>query len=182
MSDEMIRCPQCGHENKAGDHFCSNCGTRLLRPKPAPDPEPAAVDPYAAPDANAEPVFASDIPQASSTASPSGSASSGGYGFPPPAQPSFLGGSGQPPSGTIGTQSGAGDDDANWRMSSLGPPPKPKRRLWLWIVLGILGFCILVCIGLAIFFNTGTGQHWLSDLGTTVAVEATKQANATPTP
>ena len=184
MSDETIRCPQCGHENKAGDHFCSNCGTRLLRPKPvaaAPEPEPEpqplpeTADPFAAPDAQDEPVFASDAPRTGQQ----GASTEGGYGFPPPVQPSFLGGSGQPPSGGAG---GVNEDDPNWRMSSLGPPPKPKRRIWLWIVLGLLALCIVVCVGLAIFFNTGAGQDWLSDLGTTVAEEATKQAGGTPVP
>jgi hypothetical protein len=181
MSDDTIRCPQCGHENKAGDHFCSNCGTRLLRPKPAAtEPAPEATDPYAAPDAGEEPVFASDTPKAE----PAGGGTRD-YGFPPPVTPSFLGeggGSGQPPYPAQPGGGGTGDDDPNWRMSSLGPPPKPKRRIWLWIVIGILALCILVCVGLAIFFNTNTGQDWLSDLGTTVAEEATKQANNTPTP
>lgn len=190
MSDETIRCPQCGHENKPGDHFCSNCGTRLLRQKSAAtDPEPAEADPFAAPDADAAPVFASDAPRTEPAAGASGSgesegdARSSGYGFPPPVQPSFLGGgSGQPPSSSFGSTSGDSDDDPNWRMSSLGPPPRPKRRIWLWIVLGLLALCILVCVALAIFFNTNTGQDWLSDLGTTVAEEATKQAGGTPTP
>ncbi|MGN6031081.1 MAG: zinc-ribbon domain-containing protein [Thermomicrobiales bacterium] len=180
----MIRCPQCGHENKAGDHFCSNCGTRLLRPKPAapvepePQAQPDVVDPFAAPDAHEEPVFASDAAKSGTQ----GTSSAGGYGFPPPVQPSFLGGAGQPLAGSAGGGGGTNDDDPNWRMSSLGPPPKPKRRIWLWIVLGLLGLCILVCVGLAIFFNTGTGQDWLSDIGTTVAEEATKQAGGTPVP
>ncbi|MGC4190036.1 MAG: zinc ribbon domain-containing protein [Thermomicrobiales bacterium] len=178
MSDDTIRCPQCGHENKAGDHFCSNCGTRLLRQKPAatdPEPETPAADPFA-PSANEEPVFASDTPKQENTSS----TSSASYGFPPPVTPSFVGASGQPPSGPPPAGSSSDEDDPNWRMSSLGPPPKPKRRIWLWIVIGLLALCILVCVGLAIFFNTNTGQDWLGDLGTRVAEEATKQANATP--
>lgn len=181
MSEAMITCPQCGHQNRAGDHFCSNCGTRLLRPKTEADaPTPDVTDPFAAPDANAEPVFASDAPKTEPQADPRPSS---GYGFPPPANPSFLGDQGQSQYGSPSASGGGnGDDDPNWRMSSLGPPPRPKRRLWLWIVVGMLAFCILVCIGLAIFFNTGAGQDWLSDLGTTVAEEATKQANPTAVP
>lgn len=177
MSDNAIRCPQCGHENSAGDHFCSNCGTRLPRPKPAAE-EPESSDPFTE-SSETEPVFSSD--QSTTDADEK---KANDYGFPPPVTPSFAGGSGGTP--TFGFPSPAStsvdDSDPNWRMSSLGPPPKPKRRIWLWIVLGILAFCILVCIGLAIFFNTGTGQDWLNDVGTTVAKEATKQAGGTPTP
>ena len=61
-------------------------------------------------------------------------------------------------------------------MSSLGPPPKPKRRLWLWIVIGILAACLIICVAAVIFFNTSTGQHWVNDIGTQVSNEATKQA------
>lgn len=191
MSDNAIRCPQCGHENSAGDHFCSNCGTRLPRSQSVPD-EPKSDAAAANEDdttEQSEPIFSSDLPR-SGTSDGSGSNSGSAYGFPPPVTPSFMSGD----SGSSGNQppppsgfpppisANLGESDPNWRMSSLGPPPKPKRRVWLWIVLGILGFCILVCIGLAIFFNTGAGQDWLNDVGTTVAKEATKQAGSTPTP
>ena len=61
-------------------------------------------------------------------------------------------------------------------MSNLGPPPVKKRRLWLWILLGLLGLCLVICIGLAIFASTGTGQEWFEDLATQVSEQATEAA------
>ena len=69
-----------------------------------------------------------------------------------------------------------GGGDENWRMSSLGPPPAKKRRLWLWVLLGLLGLCLAVCVGLAIFASTGTGQEWFEDLATRVSEQATEAA------
>ena len=148
MSENTIRCPHCGHENEASDHFCSNCGTRLLKSTPpvAPEPETPPIEPV-----DAEPDTAPPPPSSS---------------FPPPVTPSFVQNPPPPSSG----------DDGEWRMSSLGPPPKPKRRIWLWIVIGILATCLVICVATAIFLNTGTGQDWLNDIGTEVANEATKQA------
>ncbi len=70
--------------------------------------------------------------------------------------------------------SSAADED--WRMSSLGPPPPRKRRVWLWVLLGLLSLCVLICVGTVIFASTGTGQEWFNDLGTRVAEQATEQA------
>jgi hypothetical protein len=61
-------------------------------------------------------------------------------------------------------------------MSSLGPPPAKKRRLWLWILLGLLGACLAICIGLVIFANTGPGQEWFENLATQVSEQATEAA------
>ena len=66
--------------------------------------------------------------------------------------------------------------DGNWRMSSLGPPPPRRRRVWLWVLLALLGLCVLVCVGIVIFASTGSGQEWLNDFGTRVAEQATEQA------
>jgi hypothetical protein len=62
-------------------------------------------------------------------------------------------------------------------MSSLGPPAKPKRRLWLWILIGLIALCLLVCVGLIGFSLTDTGQEWFEDLATEAAEQATEQAN-----
>lgn len=68
----------------------------------------------------------------------------------------------------------APEDD--WRMSSLGPPPARRRRVWLWVLLGLLGLCVLICVGIVIFASTGSGQEWLNDFGTRIAEQATEQA------
>ncbi len=62
-------------------------------------------------------------------------------------------------------------------MSSLGPPARPKRRLWLWILVGFFALCILVCVGLVVFSLTDTGQNWIEDIATEAAQQATEQAN-----
>ena len=61
-------------------------------------------------------------------------------------------------------------------MSSLGPPPAKKRRLWLWILLGLLGVCLAICVGLLIFASTGTGQEWFENFATQVSEQATEAA------
>lgn len=66
--------------------------------------------------------------------------------------------------------------DPEWRMSSLPPEEPPKRRTWLWVLGGILIFCVLLFCGFSIFLTTDPGQDLLNDLGTRAA-ELT-----TPTP
>lgn len=67
--------------------------------------------------------------------------------------------------------------DTEWRMSSPGPLPEPKRRrrVWLWILLGIVGACILGCVAFLIWSNTA-GEGFLNDLATRVADGATPRA------
>lgn len=64
-------------------------------------------------------------------------------------------------------------------MSSLGPPPQPKRRLWLWILVGILIACVLICVALAVLsflLENGNAPGWLKDAATNAAVRATEQS------
>jgi zinc ribbon protein len=71
-----------------------------------------------------------------------------------------------------------------WRMS----PPEPyvptrQRRTWLWIVLGIIAACLLVCLAIIVFVNTPPGRAVLDDLATQAALQATpRDGGATPTP
>ncbi len=64
-----------------------------------------------------------------------------------------------------------------WRMSDAGPLPVPsrRRRTWLWILLGILGTCLLICVALFIWSNT-IGEETISGLATRAVTEATAQA------
>lgn len=67
-----------------------------------------------------------------------------------------------------------------WRMSSPGPlPERRNRRVWLWVVLGIIGACLLVCILVYIWAATvgsDTVDGWL-----TAAAEFTTPVPGTPT-
>jgi type VI protein secretion system component VasF len=80
-----------------------------------------------------------------------------------------------PPPVEFTPQPGASVEE-EWRMSSLGPPP-PKRRIWLWVLIGIIALCLLVCVGIIGFSLTDTGQRWFEDLATEAAEQATEQAN-----
>ncbi len=58
-------------------------------------------------------------------------------------------------------------------MSSLPPEEPPKRRIWLWVLVGILLFCVLLVCGLGVFLTTGTGQNLMDDLATRAATVTT---------
>lgn len=152
-----MKCPQCGHDNNEGDRFCANCGARLT---PVAPPRETTTD--TAPVPQPEPEQRQDDDPYRSPFEPRPTS------IPPPVTPSFM--SDNPPSG------GDADDD-EWRMSSLGPPPKPKRRLWLWIIIAILAIGLIACCSFLFFVTaTDTGQEWFSDFATQVVEEATKQA------
>ncbi|CAA9534460.1 MAG: hypothetical protein AVDCRST_MAG73-1245 [uncultured Thermomicrobiales bacterium] len=62
--------------------------------------------------------------------------------------------------------------DPEWRMSDPGPLPEPRRRrTWVWVLLGIVGACLLVCIALFIWTATDSGQATLEDWSTRLAEE-----------
>lgn len=159
----MIVCDRCGHENEAGSRFCSNCGNRL-----------AATD--------AQPTAATE-PSTSAAAAPTNAASTQPPPTAPDPSPSRLPPSIPPPLFPTATPpTGPGRDlpasHPEWRMSSAGPlPDPPRRRRWIWIVLGLLGACVIACVALTIFLSTDRGTRLLEELeaqGT--AVQATQQA------
>ncbi|HVL24619.1 MAG TPA: zinc ribbon domain-containing protein [Thermomicrobiales bacterium] len=156
----MVRCPRCGHENNEGDRFCANCGNRLTPTVPPRENITEPVTPAPVPTPAPEPEAHREEPQQL----PFGPAQSS---IPPPVTPSFANGG----------QNGGDADDDEWKMSSLGPPPRPKRRVWLWIIIAILAICVIGCCSFLFFVTaTDTGQDWFNDLATQVVEEATKQA------
>ncbi|HEV2067778.1 MAG TPA: hypothetical protein VGR08_13170 [Thermomicrobiales bacterium] len=68
----------------------------------------------------------------------------------------------------------AADDD--WRMTSLGPPPQRKRRRWLWVLIGLLLLCVILCVAAGVFLSTEGGQEWFEGIATEAAERATEQA------
>lgn len=61
-------------------------------------------------------------------------------------------------------------------MTSLGPPPARKRRLWLWILIGLLLVCVTLCVAGGIFLSTDAGQEWFEDIATQASDRATEAA------
>lgn len=62
------------------------------------------------------------------------------------------------------------------------PPPKKKSRTWLWIVLGVVGFLVLGCIGFsALAFNAAKNVSTtnISTLATAVATTASGNTPST---
>ncbi len=68
--------------------------------------------------------------------------------------------------------------DDEWRMSDAGPlPERPRRRrTLLWIVVGILAACLLICLGALVWLSTGAGSEWLDDFTTQIAELGTETA------
>jgi hypothetical protein len=66
-----------------------------------------------------------------------------------------------------------------WSPVPSPPPTAPqRRRTWLWVVLGIVGACILCCCLTLVWANT-IGQGDVNNLLTRVSDELT---NVAPTP
>lgn len=62
-------------------------------------------------------------------------------------------------------------------MSSLGPAPTRKRRRWLWILIGLVLACVLICCAAGIFLSTDRGMDWLEGVATEASQRATEQAD-----
>lgn len=56
------------------------------------------------------------------------------------------------------------------------PPPERKRKTWLWVVIGVLGACLILCCAGVVVANTSWGQDQLSGLQTSIADYATEAA------
>jgi hypothetical protein len=62
-------------------------------------------------------------------------------------------------------------------MSSLPPEalPPPRRRTWLWILLGLIGAIIICCCASAVWASTA-GQHKVEHWATQVTDYFTEEA------
>lgn len=166
----MIVCPRCGHENSTDSKFCSNCGNALTGiASVAPEAETVAEGP-------ATSGTAAPTPDLAAPATPP----SPPMRMPPIPEPRTW--SPRPPAGP-NDPSSLPASAPEWRMSDAGPLPEPRgRRRWLWIVLGILGACLLLCVALTIWGNSDAGTRVLNDLATSLAEAATPRAEGTETP
>lgn len=95
-------------------------------------------------------------------------------GMPLPEAPAIPPQYSQPESRLAESAESAESDD--WRMSSLGPPPARKRRVWLWVLIGILAVCLVACVGLVIFASTEAGGDWIAEQSTRISEQATETA------
>ena len=174
----MTTCPNCGKAITPNDKFCSNCGTPL-----AGRAEEASVETTMVEDTFSEEVDRTtgetvvtderdvrtsvDEPARGTTFTESTSSSTpppprGGYPMPPPVD--FV-------------PSSRPSVEEEWRMSSLGPPPKRRRSIWLYILIGILALCLLSCVGFIGFSLTDTGREWIENMATEAALQATEAAD-----
>ncbi len=176
----MTTCPNCGKEVPANDRFCSNCGTPLAPSTSAPE----TTDDIETVEVN-QSGDTVEIDESAAEAldptTPTSTPESRGWTPPPPIAPSVSPSPGGRPTGAIPPpvdfkpQSRPSVDE-EWRMSSLGPPPKRKRSIWLYLLIAILAICLLSCVGLIGFSMTDTGQRWIEDLATEAAQQATEAA------
>lgn len=148
----MIKCPSCGTMNEPGSRFCFQCGSDIRNVPPPPTPD-----------------------QPTNTFPPQGNA--GGYppppGSPPPGFPSAPTPPGFPPPPQYPNPS---YDPARqgWAPPSyMTPPEEPKRRRWLWITLGLILGCIILCIAAGALAGS---SETVSDLLTSVSEYSTEEA------
>lgn len=177
----MTTCPNCGKEITPSDKFCSNCGTPLGgQASGTSDVVDVEETIEVTQDGSAIEIDESIAESDGSPATPP-PASTPGWTPPPPIAPSVT----PSPAGRVASSIPLPVDfkpesrpsvDEEWRMSSLGPPPKRKRSIWLYILIGILALCLLSCIGLVGFSMTDTGQRWIEGLATEAAQQATEAA------
>ena len=142
----MIKCPSCGAMNEPGSRFCFQCGTDLrnVMPSPPAEPERATGEQVAAP----PPVGFPSAPQPP--------------GFPPPPIPP------QYP-----TPPGFDPARQGWAPDYMTPPEEPRRRRWLWLTLGLILGCIVLCI--ATFAVAGRSDT-VGDFLTSVSEYSTEEA------
>jgi hypothetical protein len=60
-------------------------------------------------------------------------------------------------------------------------PPRRRRSKWLVIPLGIVGLCLLLCLGLFVFSLTPAGQDAAEGVGTWAAETSTEAASESGT-
>ena len=184
----MKFCPECGAAVLETNKFCPNCGSRLQAPEEptAPPPAPPEEAAPAAPTKDMSGLPPAWMPppvqpgtgvslehgRSASTdddePADTSSVAAPPSWMPPPIKSSFGGTSNDRPGGLEAV-------DEDFKMSDLGPPPPPKRRLWLWIPLGIVGAVIVCCIVFTILSETvleDTFDRW----ATQIAADSTEES------
>ena len=159
----MTKCPNCGTMNEAGSRFCFQCGQTLTSDAGSGNGE------------RTQPINLPGFPPPPSNAGPSAPVS----GFPPPPPGSgFPQSSGYPqdPYGTGGGYSAPGGYPPGTPPGYMMPPEPPRRRRWLWIILGIILGCILVCAAFAIWGLTA-GEDTIERWGTELSEFSTEEAD-----
>lgn len=193
----MKFCTECGAPLAENNKFCANCGARI-EPQSTDTPSETSEEPLtsAGSAAAAEPPKKdmSGLPPAwmpppvqtgsgvrlesgqskanatagDDTPADTTSVSSAPAWMPPPVKSSFGGSVDDRPSGLSGV-------DEDWKMSDLGPPPPPKRRLWIWIPLGVIAAVILCCLIFTVLSETVL-EDTFDRISTEVATDATEEA------
>jgi hypothetical protein len=163
----VIKCPNCGTMNEPGSAFCYQCGADI-RNQAASGQQPQQPTAGFPPTGGTQPIYPPPPPGFPPSSSGSGFPPQPGQGFPSAPQPP-----GFPPPGA-GYGSGYDPARQGWTPDYMTPPDAPKRRRWLWITLGLILGCILVCvIGGVLASKSDTTQ----DLLTSVVEYQTEEAN-----
>jgi hypothetical protein len=55
----------------------------------------------------------------------------------------------------------------------MSPPEEPKRRRWLWITLGLIFGCIILCVALSVLAGS---SDTVADMLTSVSEYSTEEA------
>lgn len=162
----MIKCPSCGTMNEPGSRFCFQCGSDIRSVAPEgsePTQERATTGmPESTLSGGFPPPPGSPTGGFPAATPPPGFPSSATPppGFPPPQYPN-------PPGGYDPARQG-------WAPPSyMSPPEQPKRRRWLWITLGLILGCIILCIAT---FSLAGSSDTVSDFLTSVSEYSTEEA------
>ena len=118
-------------------------------------------------------------PQPDHGQSPWGASPYPQYGAPEGGQPYPQYGppSGEPQYPPYGPPAGAQPPFYPYPEYSQAQPPKKSSKVWLWVLLSVIGLSVLACVGSCIFFSTAIGPLINSSLKNQ---EATASAIAAP--
>lgn len=185
-------CTNCGHELAPEAKFCSNCGAPVDAGAPS---EPPFETPAERRERERREDFAKAWGSAASTPPPSADDVSSANDATPNEAEAHASDTSE---GGFSTRSAtweleraklrSGDPEDEWSMSDLGPAKPQRKRIWLWVVLGLVAAAVIACCVFGWWLvGTDSGKEFIDNIElqltqTAEALERATEVPATPQP